>query len=661
LAVIALFAPSLQATVTITSFVPSVASPQLLGTPVAWTATGTDTNTGPLTFQFSVSYGNGPYNLKRDFYPGTLASGVWTGFPFSWQTIAGEGVYHIQVVAKDFQSGETATTSATFVLSPVSTGGNFVVSPTVQPLVALASAPPCPTGNSFRLTIQRIGSTLVSESNFNACNPQLTSNMYAAGMRNSTAYSINYEIYNGSTITPGPSPATFTTGKLPTNVAFPAFTLITPAGPQADSTDQTVLHSFMDFGDNPTFLPIATDRNGDILWYYDSNDDNFSPSHSAALTRPLAGGTMITLQTGFSWNPPVDASGQFLREIDLTGNILRETNIGVLQQELLAMGATDFGPCGAVPLPAVPGAACMGAMHHDAIPLPNGDTALLVDIEKIFPPGTQGDTTGLNVDIIGDGLLVLNENFQVVWYFDTFQHASGPPQLNINRPAVLGETCSTSGQGGCPSLFLAGTSGVSSLANDWLHQNSIYFDAANGDFIISARDQDWIYEIDYRNGTGTNNILWLMGFDGSFTFNNIYNDPWPWFSHQHDVGFASTSTGLLTIFDNGNTRVSAPPLGLGSGDSRGMALTVDFNRFTVTPVISQDLGYYSEALGSAQLLSNGNYFFQPGTVAPEGSSYSLELVPTAGTDNGTTIYNLESTTCYRSWLMPNLYAPPLNY
>jgi len=66
--------------------------------------------------------------------------------------------------------------------------------------------------------------------------------------------------------------------------------------------------------------------------------------------------------------------------------------------------------------------------------------------------------------------LVLDQNFQLVWYFDTFQHDSGAPQLDINRPAVLGETCSTS-QSGCPSLFLVGKSGVTTLANDWLHEN----------------------------------------------------------------------------------------------------------------------------------------------------------------------------------------------
>ncbi len=72
---------------------------------------------------------------------------------------------------------------------------------------------------------------------------------------------------------------------------------------------------------------------------------------------------------------------------------------------------------------------------------------------------TQGNTAGLNVDILGDGFPVLDQNFQLFWYFDTFQHDSGAPQLNINRPAVPGETCASNAPG-CPTLFLAGTPGA---------------------------------------------------------------------------------------------------------------------------------------------------------------------------------------------------------
>jgi hypothetical protein len=119
-------------------------------------------------------------------------------------------------------------------------------------------------------------------------------------------------------------------------------------------------------------------------------------------------------------------------------------------------------------------------------------------------------------------------------------------------------------------IFLAGTPGVATLANDWLHQNSVYYDPLDGNLIVSTRNQDWLYKVDYNNGTGTGNVLWLMGLGGAFAFNNIYADPYPWFSHQHDAEIYNTATGEFTVFDNGTTRVAPPPIGLGSGNSRGM-------------------------------------------------------------------------------------------
>jgi hypothetical protein len=72
------------------------------------------------------------------------------------------------------------------------------------------------------------------------------------------------------------------------------------------------------------------------------------------------------------------------------------------------------------------GAACLGIFHHDAIEtLPNGYAAVLVDVEKIFPAGTQGDTTGLPVDIIGDMIVVLDQNWNAVWYWDAFDPLDG--------------------------------------------------------------------------------------------------------------------------------------------------------------------------------------------------------------------------------------------
>jgi arylsulfate sulfotransferase len=273
---------------------------------------------------------------------------------------------------------------------------------------------------------------------------------------------------------------------------------------------------------------------------------------------------------------------------------------------------------------------------------------------------------------MGDMIIVLDANWQVKWYFDTFEHAGGPPQLDLMRPAVLGETC-VSGQTGCPPIFLL-SSGTAPAAYDWLHANALYYWPQSKDIIWSSRHQDWVMKVDYNDGMGSGNILWRMGPEGDFSMTNIFADPWPWFSHQHEV--AIENTGVMTLLDNGNTRVSPPTgpnsstgglLGLGTAcgpfdcDSRGMALNFNETSMQVTPAVSVDLGQFSTAMGSAQLLSNGNYFFVASIVVEASGvdSYDIEVTPTPATDAGHQVLNMGGSEVYRDWLMPSLYAPPL--
>ncbi len=643
------------ATVQIVSVRASPRSPQTIGTTIVWTVTATDTNPGPLTFQFNVGPPGGALAMARDFNAGTLSSGVWTSPPFEWTPTGIEGAYHIQVVVKDFVSGESVSKTGSFQVTPLVTGSSPVAVPTANPLVALFSAPSCAAGSSMRVHFQRAGSTTATTTNWVSCHPPNTMTFETAGMYPSATYIMYAQTIASGKITNG-STVNFTTGALPASIPFPTFTVSVPAGPNTDRADFILLHNLVQLGGGSHYPSVATDLAGHVIWYYYATDS----THYTLLTRPLQNGGILGIQNGAAWNPAVQ-SGQFLRQIDLAGNIVRETNTGAIQQELLAMGVADAQACDAVPKPPPVGAACLDAFHHDAIQtLPNGDTAALVSVEKILPPGTQGDTSGLPVDILGDMIIVLDGNWHVKWYFDTFEHDGGAPQLDINRPPVLGETCGIN-QSGCPPILLLGP-GIAPLARDWLHANSIYYWPQSKDLIWSSKNQDWVMKVDYNDGAGTGNILWRMGRDGDFMFNNINNDPWPWFSAQHEVGMENSGAGPLTLFDNGDTRVSPPPLGLGSGNSRGMALTVDETSMQVTPVLSQDLGVFSTAGGSAQLLSDGNCFFWPAVVLVSlnsQNSFSIEILPTPGTIAGTQVLNVQGPGGYRGWQMPSLYDPPI--
>lgn len=658
--VAALCAPA-YATITITGLTPSVHGPQVLGTSVTFTATATDSNPGPLTFQFNVGVPHQALALVKDFNVGTLGAGTWTGQPFVWVSVGVEGTYTIQVVAKDFSSGESATKTIGYMITPLATGSNPVATATANPLVALFSAPSCAMGSTMRVNFQIQTKTKPATTTpFQKCHPPGTMNFEIAGMYANTTYAMFAQTNTGGTITNGPT-ITFKTGTIPSNVPIPTFTVNTRAGTNTDTTDSVILSNLLQFGAIPIYPAVATDLSGKILWYYYNGQSFF-------LDRPLSGGTFLTYQNGTSWNP-LTTQLQLVQQLDLAGNVIKETNIGILTQQLVAKGATDAQLCSNVPKPAVVGAACLNAFHHDAIQtLPNGQTAVLAAIEKIEPVGTQGDTSGLPVDVIGDIIIVLDKNWQVVWWFDTFDHDGGAPQLDINRRAVLGETCSSSSLG-CPPLFLLGT-GIAPKAPDWLHVNAIYYWPQDQDIVFSSRNQDWVMKVDYNNGAGTGNIMWRMGPCGDFTFNNINNDPWPWFSHQHEFGVENSGAGPATVFDNGNTRFSRPGTstgcmqGVGSGNSRGMALSISENTppLTVTPVLSQDTGHQSFGDGSAQMLSNGNYFYEVSDTFLTGTTsfvaYAEEFFPTSGTTNGTTVLNIQGPQSYRGWRMPNLYSPP---
>ncbi|HTT65932.1 MAG TPA: aryl-sulfate sulfotransferase [Bryobacteraceae bacterium] len=651
---------------------PTLASPQSIGATVGWTATATDTNVGPLTFQFSVAPPGGAFMMTRNFNVGTLSGGTWKSLAYPWAVTGSDGTYQVQVVAKDFTSGESDSMTVSFVVTSPVTGTTPVVLSTKNPLVALFIAPSCAAGNTIRVSFRpQTGSTPATTTNWTDCQPSSSNTFEIAGMYPKTTYSIHAQVNNRGTII-NKQAVSFKTGALPAKVPIPTFQAGIQDGP--GDPNQVLLHGLFDVRQNLNLPAVATDLSGNVIWYYYANDQN----HTSMTLRAFPTGILAS-QWGPAWNPGVQTY-QVLRQIDWAGNIVRETNIGILQQQLLALGNPDAAPCNSIPSPPPVGAACVGIFHHDAIEtLPNGYTAVLVDVEKIFPAGTQGDTSGLPVDIMGDMVVVLDQNWNAVWYWDAFNPnggGNGYPQLPVSRTAVLGETC----EAGCLIEFLVGN-GVAPRAYDWLHSNSLYYwphdgapapSTAPGDLIWSARHQDWVFKIDYKDGAGTGNILWRMGPSGDFTFDNTYNDPWPWFSHQHEAAIENGGAGPFTVLDNGNTRRSSPGKstggvpGLGTKcgphdcDTRGMALTIDENTMQVTPVMNMDLGYFSDAMGSAQLLADGNYYFLAAIVVNGNvdTGYDIQVQPTPGTATGTEVMSVSGPASYRTWLMPNLYSPP---
>ncbi len=584
-------------TITLT---PSLPSGVGAGTSITWTASSTDPN--PLVYQFSVAYDHLTSLIARDFSP--KAS-------FNW-TPQVEGSYTVTVVVKEINSGAvlgygnnpTSQASVTYSVTTAVTTTAIIV-PTSNPLVAQYRAPSCPTGDVVVLQFRAVGALTWTTSSARLCSP-LTQPFYAAGMLPSTTYQMRHIVLSapGSAVVSVSPKQTFVTGSLPTSLTFSAVTA--PQGPNAQS-DTTA--GIIDFQYNITGTnqvnPMATNLKGRVVWYAHEADLRQTWSlRDESGTQFLAGNDGQQTQTNGGLN--------ILRQIDLAGNSLRETNIGAINDQLTATGNRPIY-----------------GFHHDALTLPNGDVALLA-----FTTATITTTP-----VLGDDIIVLDPNLHVIWVWDSFAH------LDVNRGPTLGDIC------GSQMGFLCPVPGGASTI-DWLHSNALAWSALDNNLLLSMRSQDWVIKINYNNGLGDGSVVWHLGQGGDFGIVPANPaDPSPWFSHQHNPNLLDF-TRTLAVFDNGNTRCNGAAAG--TCHSRGQEYLLDEARMVVTQTLNIDLGNYSPALGTAQRLDNGNFNFDSGAQGSPPSFGQAIEVQRDGTKDY--VAQIAATVPYRAWRLTTMYA-----
>ncbi|MCC6363455.1 MAG: aryl-sulfate sulfotransferase [Bryobacterales bacterium] len=561
------------------SLAPSVDPPALVGAVVTWNPVVSGAEAGTLWYRFRVRRIGEDFVMCRDFGPESQ---------FDWTASEHEGIYEIEVAVRNLDTGDAATASTLYQVLPLA-GSAPVIRNTNHPLVLYYSAPPCAAGSRMRVDF-RGPDGIPHATPYKACQEGLTMNFYIAGLREKTSYVVNQVIDTGSNFVQGPE-LTAATGEVTLNLA-PYKVL------RSTSETGVLLQS------NLSQPSLATDLNGNVIWYYVGN--------VSFLTRPESGG----LFWGIYESPNDDPSHQIVKEFDVAGNTLLETNAARINEQLTSMGKRQIS-----------------GFHHEARRMPDGKILVLADVEQILTD-VQGPGP---VDVIGDMILVLDKDLQVVWTWDAFDH------LDTSRMATLNETCKAVG-GGCPPFYNA------AAANDWLHGNSLQL-TPDGSILYSARHQDWVIKIDYANGSGTGDVLWRLGKDGDFQFDS--DDPYPWFSHQHDANFEFDDPTKLTVFDDGNVRYASDE----HAHSRGQVIQLDEQNRTAKLVLNADLGAYADALGSAHRLTNGNYHFDVGWIrgvnGEPDRSRSLEVDAL-----GNVVYEIEAATPeYRSFRMPSLYEP----
>ncbi|MGA8344055.1 MAG: aryl-sulfate sulfotransferase [Candidatus Sulfotelmatobacter sp.] len=344
---------------------------------------------------------------------------------------------------------------------------------------------------------------------------------------------------------------------------------------------------------------VAVDLQGNVIWYCPGN---------AEPVKPTQNGHFIIVR-------PTD-----LQEVDLACNVIRDVSYTRVNQSLQANGY-DF----TIPPPL--GLNGGNPFHHDVLVLPNGDWIGRCEIAKSFTdlPGYPGTT-----QVVGDAVVDIDPNGNVVWAWSSFDH------LDVNRYPYFG-------------------------LPDWTHSNALVY-TADGNLLVSMRNQSWILKLDYANGTGSGNVLWRLGEDGDFTLSSGDSSDWFYGQHYSNVLSVNGSQTTLAVYDDGNARVAsngsscppAPPAP--TCYSRATIFQIDEST-NLASLQWQDLpGFFSFWGGSIDVLSNGDVEFD--STAPSNFAGS-QIMEVTQTDSPQVVWQMnitgEGVGAYRGYRIPSLY------
>lgn len=229
--------------------------------------------------------------------------------------------------------------------------------------------------------------------------------------------------------------------------------------------------------------------------------------------------------------------------------------------------------------------------EHEFLVYPNGHSFLMCYDWQ--PVDMSAVVTGGSPDAIVAGLVIqeLNAADEVVFQWRSWDYTS--------ITEAVSQVCLT-----CIEI-------------DYIHGNSIDFDFDNN-LLVSCRNMSTILKIDYSTGE----VIWRMGGENNdFTF---VNDPGPnHFYYQHH--FRLLPDGNYSLFNNANYQIpQASSAKVYSLDQVTKTATLLWEY--VHPKVS-DYYVYGRAMGSVQLLPNGNWLIDWGLLSFPNIPPPLPKIP----------------------------------
>ena len=343
----------LEAAVNVTLSTPEISLP--VGSTFHLTASASDTAKPSATFTYLFAVRSSTaasYSVIKNFYKTNTVD---------WTPSTQEGAYDIQVVVQS-STGSVGYGLETVTVTSRIIGSTPVVSHTNNPLVALYSAPPCAGPNQVRVVWKAAADAGYRSTALKTCTGSSSLNFYIAGMKASTTYYLHQDLFNGSVLIAYGPVLTFTTGAI--GISIPSHFNLTSMQQPTETTYPNLLR--LAFSG-----PFATDNSQNVIWYLPASTSFVRPIEGATFLGMANEPTAVCPQT----NTPCGDS-QFFREYDLAGNVLRETNWTLLNQEVDALRATEGK-----------GPVHLTGFSHDGIRLPNGDTVTIVGDEETADQG----------------------------------------------------------------------------------------------------------------------------------------------------------------------------------------------------------------------------------------------------------------------------------
>lgn len=311
--------------------------------------------------------------------------------------------------------------------------------------------------------------------------------------------------------------------------------------------------------------------------------------------------------------------------------------------------------------------------HHDIEVMPNGNILMLSKVpystaETLnfgFNPQEFGGQFNLDSEVIIEGAITADGLLDIVWRWDVKDHLIqnfDSTKLNYGEPVNHPELIST-------SLDILTYYNEMPSLSDWLHFNSIDYNEDEDLIMVSSRHSGEIYFIDH--GTTTEeaaghidgargkggDILWRWGNPQNYAAGTEQDQS---LFGPHDARFIPNGYGYnrkISVFNNGigspsgnqsNVYIISPE---SSGpdflsDSSGQFLPIAALNVTE----DSEETFYSEFIGGAQILPNGNQ------LVTEGESG--RLLEFDCRNNLVWSYDLNLNSSATSWIFKAERYPP---